>query len=69
MKRLGYACDDTDRDERMRALNQIARTEGVASTSDFDDAELQALAAELGRHRNRNSHPALIAAAGGDGDG
>lgn len=66
MKRLGFAVDDDDRDERLPILAKLAGiaydTEAVFSTSDFDEDELKTIADTLARCKNRAALDTLLAA-------
>lgn len=69
MKRLGYAIDDSDREERLTILAKLARvsregTDWYQSTSDFDEDELKIAARVLTRCKDREELDRAIVAAG-----
>jgi hypothetical protein len=70
-KRLGFAIDDGDREERVITIARLARIaydpDKYASTSDFEEDDLKAAARELSRRKNREALDALLKAGEVDG--
>ena len=70
-KRLGYAIDDDDREERVITIARLARVaydpDRYASTSDFEEDDLKAAADTLARCRTRDALDALLKAGEVDG--
>ena len=70
-KRLGYAIDDDDREERVITIARLARVawdpDKYASTSDYEEDDLKTAARELSRRKDRKALDALLKAGEVDG--